>query len=69
MTEPEPSTINVRTPKQILHFSDGVLEIFDDDEETKPEEIVEPEINEVSKEIKCLINNVQQTDSMVFTGI
>lgn len=44
------TSIHIRTPKQVLHFSDGTLEIFDDDDEsidkeTKPEE---PEVNEVS---------------------
>lgn len=38
------SIIKIRQPKRVLHFSDGILEIFDDDEETKPgtkEEIIE----------------------------
>lgn len=46
------SVISVRQPKQVLHFSDGILEIFDDDEESKPEtkedEVLE--VNEVRKQ-------------------
>lgn len=49
MTELTVSAINIRTPKQVLHFSDGVMEIFDDDEETKPETKDEILVNEVSR--------------------
>lgn len=46
MAEQENSTINIQKPSKTLHFSDGTLEIFDDE----PEELPEPEseINEVS---------------------
>lgn len=52
MTDQQVSTINVRTPKKILHFSDGILEVFDDDEQEKPQtKEVEPEIDEVSEKL------------------
>lgn len=40
--------ISVRKPKKVLHFSDGVLEVFDEDESENKNEKVEPEVNEVS---------------------
>lgn len=50
MTEQQDSTICVKKPKKVLHFSDGVLEYFDDDEddETKHKGKAEAEVNEVS---------------------
>lgn len=49
MEEQEATQITVRVPSRILHFSDGTLEIFDDEEEKKPEtQPEEPPINEVS---------------------
>lgn len=49
MTEQTENIINVRKPIKVLHFSDGVLEIFDDeDKEAKQEATVEEEVNEVS---------------------
>lgn len=52
MEENEVTAIVIKRPSKILHFSDGVLEIFDDEEEIKKEikeEIVE--VDEVSDEI------------------
>lgn len=46
--EQKDNIISVRKPKKVLHFSDGILEIFDDDEKENEEIKVEPEINEVS---------------------
>ena len=48
MTELTVSTINIRTPKQVLHFSDGIMEIYDDEEETKTETKDEIPVIEVS---------------------
>lgn len=49
MIEPESNVVTVKTPKKVLHFSDGVLEIYDDDEEKNSEvEINEPDVDEVS---------------------
>jgi len=50
MTDQEESKISivVRKPRKVLHFSDGILEIFDEEEEEKNEEAtVEEEVNEV----------------------
>lgn len=47
--DPELNTINIRVPTKVLHFSDGTLEIFDDDEEKKTEDVTdEPVVDEVS---------------------
>lgn len=48
MADQESSTIEVRKPIKVLHFSDGVIEVFEDDEK-KPEEPKKEEINEVSR--------------------
>jgi hypothetical protein len=49
MTDQENSRINMKTPIKILHFSDGEMEVFaEDEEEKKPEETVEPPVDEVS---------------------
>lgn len=47
----EETTVNIKKPSRILHFSDGILEVFDDDNELKvetKEEIIE--VDEVSYE-------------------
>lgn len=55
--EEQVSAINIRTPKKVLHFSDGILEIFDDDEEKKLQaEAQEPEVDEVSLLIERTIS-------------
>lgn len=49
MTQQGISVISIKQPSKVLHFSDGILEIFDDEEETKAQTKDEvPEINEVS---------------------
>lgn len=52
MTDQESSAIKVKTPLKVLYFSDGEMEVFDEDEETKPEEI-EPPVDEVSCCVEC----------------
>ena len=46
MAELEGQSIEIRTPKRVLHFSDGTLEEFDDDE-TK--EIKTPEVEQIDE--------------------
>lgn len=39
--------IDIKTPKKVLHFSDGIMEIYEDDEKETPKQ-EELEIDEVS---------------------
>jgi hypothetical protein len=45
----EQSIINVKVPKKILHFSDGTLEVYEEDEDDRQPE-PEPELIEVNKD-------------------
>lgn len=56
LSEPEPSTtslasVRVKTPRRILHFSDGVLEEYSTDED---------EVDEADKDCKCVeVSSIQ----------
>lgn len=50
MAELEGQSIEIRTPKRVLHFSDGTLEEYDDDDDTIEENTpVVEHIDEVCK--------------------
>ena len=49
MAELEGQSIEIRTPKRVLHFSDGTLEEFD---ENDTEEINAPELEQIDEVCK-----------------
>ncbi|CAO1416238.1 unnamed protein product, partial [Diamesa serratosioi] len=70
MAELEEQSIEIKTPKRILHFSDGTLEEFDENE-TK--EINEPEVEEIDVKSMTwtpwLIHQASKTGATVLSGL
>lgn len=50
------SSVQVKTPRRILHFSDGTLEEYSTDED---------EVDEVQKDCKCVEVNSNQNNCFV----
>ncbi|CRK97098.1 CLUMA_CG010448, isoform A [Clunio marinus] len=71
MNEEENCSIEIRKPSKILHFSDGTLEVFDDDQEQKDEIInKKPDVNE--KELKWtswLIHKAKRFGNVISNGL
>lgn len=49
MSDQNNCAIEVKKPIKVLHFSDGDMEIFEDDGKPAPPKDPEPEVNEVSR--------------------